>query len=140
MSSHEHAGPALLGRALAPQPVNLPVVVDLVVLQHSQLDLAVLVLDLLGCGVILLLAFLCTAPEPQHQVQGALLLYVVVAQGTPVFQLLPSKDQSLLVWRNSLLVLNPPYFRHKICCNHRKDPISTHVARKVPVYATLPEF
>ena len=35
-----------------------------------------------------------------------LLLDVVVAQSTPVFQLLTGEDQALLVWRNTLLVLN----------------------------------
>ena len=38
--------------------------------------------------------------------QGGLLLDVVVAQGATVLQLLSSKDQSLLVRRNSFLVLN----------------------------------
>ena len=35
-----------------------------------------------------------------------LLLDVVVGQCTPVFQLLSSKDQSLLIWRNTFLVLD----------------------------------
>jgi len=35
-------------------------------------------------------------------VQGRLLLDVVVGQGTSIFKLLSSEDQSLLVWRNSL--------------------------------------
>ena len=38
--------------------------------------------------------------------QGALLLNVVVAQGTAVFQLLTSEDESLLVRRDALLVLD----------------------------------
>ena len=62
MGRHEDAGAALLGRALAPQPVDLAVVVHLVVLEDGQLDLAVLVLDLLGGGVVLLLALLAAAP------------------------------------------------------------------------------
>ena len=44
-------------------------------------------------------------PQPQHQVQGGLLLYVVIRQCPPILQLLPSKDKTLLVWRDSLLVL-----------------------------------
>ena len=63
---HEHAGTALLGGALPPQAVDLAVVVHLVVLQHGQLDLAVLVLDLLGSGVILLLALLSSTPQPKN--------------------------------------------------------------------------
>merc|ERR1712209_114776 len=38
--------------------------------------------------------------------QGALLLDVVVREGSSVFQLLSSKDQSLLVWGDALLVLD----------------------------------
>ena len=37
--------------------------------------------------------------------QGALLLDVVVGQGAAVLQLLPSKDETLLVGRNTLPVL-----------------------------------
>ena len=66
MGGHEDPGPALLGRTLASQTVDLPVVVHLVVLQHGQLDLLVLVLDLLGCGVILLLPLLGTSPQPKE--------------------------------------------------------------------------
>ena len=59
---HEHAGTALLGRALAAQAVDLAVVVHLVVLQDGQLHLPVLVLDLLGGGVVLLLPLLGATP------------------------------------------------------------------------------
>merc|ERR1719481_1524851 len=45
-------------------------------------------------------------PQPQHKVQGGLLLYVVVRQCSAILQLLPSKDETLLVRRNSFLVLN----------------------------------
>merc|ERR1711923_653379 len=38
--------------------------------------------------------------------QGAFLLDVVIGEGSSVFQLLSSKDQSLLVWGNSFLVLD----------------------------------
>ena len=43
---------------------------------------------------------------PKHKVQGALLLNVVVAQRATVLELLTSEDQTLLVRRNALLVLN----------------------------------
>jgi len=39
-------------------------------------------------------------------VEGALLLDVVVAQGAAILELLSSKDQSLLIGRNALLVLD----------------------------------
>lgn len=41
----------------------------LVVFEHSQLDLLPLVLVLLGGGVGLLLPFLGTTTQPQHQVE-----------------------------------------------------------------------
>ena len=46
-----------------------------------------------------------SSAQPQDQVQGALLLDVVVGQGASVLQLLPSKDETLLVRWNALLVL-----------------------------------
>ena len=58
MGSHEDPGTALLGRTLASQTVDLPVVVHLIVLEHGKLHLPVLVLDLLGGGVVLLLPLL----------------------------------------------------------------------------------
>jgi len=38
--------------------------------------------------------------------QGRLLLYVIVAESSPVFELFSGKDESLLVRRNSFLVLD----------------------------------
>ena len=64
VGSHEDSSTTLLGRALAAQTVDLPIVVNLVVLEHSQLDLPVLVLDLLGGGVVLLLPLLGTSSQP----------------------------------------------------------------------------
>ena len=62
-------------------------------------------LDLLGGGVILLLAFLAATPQPKNEVKGRLLLDVVVGESAAIFQLLPGKDQTLLVrwdtWRKS---------------------------------------
>jgi hypothetical protein len=40
------------------------------------------------------------------KVKSTLLLYVVVGQSTSIFQLLSSKDQSLLIRRNAFLVLD----------------------------------
>ncbi|KFQ43020.1 hypothetical protein N333_00852, partial [Nestor notabilis] len=47
-----------------------------------------------------------TTPEAQHQVQSGFLLDVVIRQGAPIFQLLASKDQPLLVRGDALLVLD----------------------------------
>merc|ERR1712098_1043252 len=104
MSSHENSSSTLLSGTLTSQTVDLAVIVHLIVLQHGQLHLAVLVLDLLGGGVILLLPFLGTSPQPEDQMKGGLLLDVVVGQSTTILELLTSKDQPLLIWRNSLLV------------------------------------
>jgi len=61
----------------------------------------VLVGGLFGGGVILLLAFLGTTTKAEHQVQGGLLLDVVVGQGATILELLTGKDQSLLIGRDT---------------------------------------
>ena len=53
-----------------------------------------------------LLTDLHPATQTEHQVQSRLLLDVVVAQGTPVLELLPRKDKTLLIRRNAFLVLD----------------------------------
>merc|ERR1712213_171609 len=47
-----------------------------------------------------------TSSQSENQMQGTLLLDVVVGEGSSIFQLLSSEDQSLLIWRNSFLVLD----------------------------------
>ena len=92
-------------RALPPQALNLAITVHLVVLQHSQLGLLALVLDLLRCGVDLLLPLLGhTTTEAQDKVKCALLLNVVVGESAAIFELLAGEDQALLVWWDTLLV------------------------------------
>jgi hypothetical protein len=81
-------------------------VVDLVELEHGELHLLVLVLDLLGLGVRLLLALLGSSAEAEHQVQRRLLLDVVVGEGAAVLELLAGEDEALLVRRDALLVLD----------------------------------
>jgi len=44
--------------------------------------------------------------KSQDQVKGALLLDVVVGEGASILKLLASKDETLLVWGNSFLVLD----------------------------------
>ena len=70
VSGHEDSGSALLGGTLASQTVDLPVVVHLVILQHGQLHLPVLVLDLLGGRVILLLAFLGSSSQSEDKMES----------------------------------------------------------------------
>ena len=45
------------------------------------------------------------AAEPQDEVEGALLLDVVIRESSSVLELLPGKDQPLLVRWNPLLIL-----------------------------------
>ena len=45
-------------------------------------------------------------PQPQHEVQRALLLDVVVAERAPVLELLAGEDEALLVGGDALLVLD----------------------------------
>merc|ERR1719422_283282 len=47
-----------------------------------------------------------TSSQSKNQMQGAFLLDVVIGESSSIFQLLSSKDQPLLIWRNSFLVLN----------------------------------
>ena len=46
------------------------------------------------------------APEAEDEVQGALLLYVVVVEGAAVLELLAGEDEALLVGGHALLVLD----------------------------------
>ena len=47
-----------------------------------------------------------TSSESEDKMESGLLLDVVVGEGSSILQLLSSKDQSLLIWRNSFLVLD----------------------------------
>ena len=62
-------------------------------------------LDLLGGGEGLLLTLLATTSQAKDEMEGGLLLDVVVGQGTTILELLASKDQTLLVGRDALLIL-----------------------------------
>merc|ERR1712150_136308 len=44
--------------------------------------------------------------KPEHQVECALFLNVIIGQSTSVLELLSSEDQPLLIWGDSLLVLD----------------------------------
>merc|ERR1719433_2188230 len=47
-----------------------------------------------------------SSSQSEHQVEGGLLLDVVIRQSAPILQLLSSKDQPLLVGWDALLVLD----------------------------------
>ena len=101
---HEDTSTARLARALPPQTLDLAIAVDLVVLEHGELGLLALMLDLLRGGVDLLLALLGAAAQTQDEMERGLLLDVVVGEGAAVFELLAGEDQALLVWWDALLV------------------------------------
>jgi hypothetical protein len=44
--------------------------------------------------------------EAKHEMEGRLLLDVIVGQGAAIFELLAGEDKALLVWWDALLVLN----------------------------------
>jgi len=44
--------------------------------------------------------------QAQNQVQGGLLLDVIIRQSTTIFELFSSKDEALLVWGDAFLILD----------------------------------
>lgn len=92
--------------ALSAKTLDLSITINLVVLEHGQLGLLALVLDLLWCSVDLLLTLLRTASQTQDKMEGRLLLDVVVGKSAAVFELLAGEDQALLVGWDALLVLD----------------------------------
>ena len=100
-STYKDTGTALSSRALTAETLDLAVGVDLVVLEDRHLDLLALVLDLLGGAVLLFLALLGTTTQAEDEVEGRLLLDVVVREGAAVLELLACEDQALLVGGNA---------------------------------------
>lgn len=47
-----------------------------------------------------------SSSQPKNQVQGAFLLDVIVRQSSPVLELFARENESLLIRRNALFVLN----------------------------------
>lgn len=96
-----HEDTSTTGGALLTETDNLTIVIDTVVLQDGELDRLALMLDLLGGSVGLLLLLLGTTTEAKDKMEGGLLLDVVVGEGTTVFELLTSEDETLLIRGNS---------------------------------------
>jgi hypothetical protein len=84
VGSHEEARPAL--RADLAQALHLASIIHLVELKHTQLDLLVLVLDLLGLGVGLLLALLTATQEAKGGKQLGVISHSAGSQGGSVLQ------------------------------------------------------
>merc|ERR1712168_1041997 len=106
VGSHEDASSALLVGTLTAKASDFSVLVDLVVLEDRKLDQLLLVLNLLGSGEGLLLALLATTSQAEYKMERGLLLDVVVGQSTSILELLAREDQTLLIGRNALLILN----------------------------------
>jgi len=106
VESHEGGSATLHSGAFATEAFDLAVRLDFVVFQDRHLDLLALVLDLLRSVISLLLPLLGTTTETQNQVERGLLLDVIIRESAAVLQLLSGEDQTLLVGRNSFLVLD----------------------------------
>ena len=77
--------------------------------KSDQIDIAngrVTRLHAVETGLNLACPHLAASSETQDEMQRRLLLDIVVAQSSAIFKLLSSKDQSLLVWRDTLLILD----------------------------------
>ena len=68
------------------------------------LDLGGLVLHLTGTSQRTM--DLATTTQTEHEVERGLLLNVVIRKSAAVLELLSSENQTLLIWGDSLLVLN----------------------------------
>ncbi len=102
--SHEASNPS--NRTVLPQSNNLSISLNSVILQGSEWNILGTTLGLLWLGVNLLFTLLTSSAKAKYEVQSGFLLDVVVGKGTSVFQLLSSKDETLLIWRDSFLVLD----------------------------------
>ena len=106
MLGQTHTGSAGLHGAVLSLSGHLAVIIYLVELKRSERLVLILVLNLLGLGVDLLLSLLSTAAKTEHQVESALLLNVVITEGAAILELLASENETLLIRRNPLLVLD----------------------------------
>ena len=68
------------------------------------LDLGGLVLHLTGTSKGAM--DLTTSTETKNEVESRFLLNVVIGKGAAVLELLSGENQTLLIWGNSLLILN----------------------------------
>ena len=104
MLGHETADSC--NRRIFSKASDLSVGLNSVVLQGLHRNGLVHSLHLLGSGEDLLFALLTSSSETKDQVEGGLLLDVVVAQSASIFQLLSGKNQTLLIRRDSFLILD----------------------------------
>jgi len=91
---------------ILPQPDNLSISLNSVVLEGLKRNGLAPALDLLGLGEDLLLPLLSSSTETEYEVKGGLFLDVVIGKSTSILELLSSKDETLLIRRDSFLVLD----------------------------------
>merc|ERR1719419_466256 len=77
-----------------------------------------------------------TTPETENEVKSTLFLNVIIRECATIFQLFASKDQPLLIWRNSFLVLNFGFYilngvrwfylqRNRLACESLDEDLHT---------------
>jgi len=93
-------------RRVLPQPDNLSTILNSVIFEGLERNGLVDTLRLLGLGVDLFLPLLSSSTETEYQVKGRLLLDIVIRESASILKLLPSKDETLLIGRDSFLVLD----------------------------------
>jgi hypothetical protein len=84
--------------------------------------LQALLLEDLGTSINITSGHVLTTAQPKHEVEGGLLLNVVVRQGAAVLQLLAGKDQALLIRGDALLILDlclQQIQTHGFSCQHQ---------------------
>ena len=65
-----------------------------------------------------------TAPESEDQVNGRLFLNIVVSEGSAVFQLLATENQTLLINGDALLVLDLGFHAFNRVCRFHGEGVS----------------
>ena len=105
VTGHKNFRTLFIWRTLPVKVIDSAILLHLVVFQDSQLSLFSLMFVLLGSGMRFLPSLSSTTTS-QHKMENKLLLNVVVRQRTSIFQSLASNDQSLLIRRNTFLILD----------------------------------
>ena len=93
-------------RGVFPKAGDFSIGLHTVVFQTLHGHKFVGMLDLLWSSKDLLFALLTSSSETKDQMKGGFLLDIVIAQCASIFQLLSGKDKTLLIRRDSFLVLD----------------------------------
>ena len=93
-------------RRILSKTSDLSIGFNSVVFECLQRNSLVDALGLLWFGIDLLLTLLTSTTKTKDQVKCRFFLNIVITECPTIFQLLSSKDQTLLIRRNSLFILN----------------------------------